>query len=181
MNKSKLRSRIFKLRKINEYKKIKIKTERVLFFLKKNNFNGSNIGGYYPCNFEIDDLEILNFLRKKKFKVSLPIIKKNNEMDFFDWSLKNPFKINKYGITEPIHSKKSFPELIFIPLVAFDRQLNRLGYGGGFYDRYIAKINKTKKIVKIGLAFSFQELKKIPINKFDKKLDFIITDKEIIS
>ncbi len=181
MNKSKLRSRILKLRKINEFKKIKIETERVIFFLKKNNLNSNNIGGYYPCNFEIDDLEILNFLRKKKFKVSIPIIKNNNQMDFFEWSSKNPLKINKYGIVEPMLSKKCFPEIIFIPLVAFDRQLNRLGYGGGFYDRYLAKNNKEKKIVKIGLAFSFQELKKIPINKFDKKLDFIITDKEIIS
>jgi len=181
VNKSKLRSRILKLRKINEFKKIKIETERVIFFLKKNNLNSNNIGGYYPCNFEIDDLEILNFLRKKKFKVSIPIIKNNNQMDFFEWSSKNPLKINKYGIVEPMLSKKCFPEIIFIPLVAFDRQLNRLGYGGGFYDRYLAKNNKEKKIVKIGLAFSFQELKKIPINKFDKKLDFIITDKEIIS
>ncbi len=181
MNKSKLRSKILKLRKKNEFKKIKIKTENILFFLKKNNIKSRNIGGYYPCNYEIDDLEILNSLRKKKFKVSLPIIKNNNQMDFFEWSLKNPFKVNKYGITEPMLSKKSFPEIIFIPLVAFDRQLNRLGYGGGFYDRYIAKINKTKKVIKIGLAFSFQELKKISINKFDKKLDYIITDKEVIS
>tara|TARA_B100000131_G_C17970093_1_gene554079 strand:+ start:255 stop:800 length:546 start_codon:yes stop_codon:yes gene_type:complete len=181
VNKSKLRSKILKLRKKNEFKKIKIKTENILFFLKKNNIKSRNIGGYYPCNYEIDDLEILNSLRKKKFKVSLPIIKNNNQMDFFEWSLKNPFKVNKYGITEPMLSKKSFPEIIFIPLVAFDRQLNRLGYGGGFYDRYIAKINKTKKVIKIGLAFSFQELKKISINKFDKKLDYIITDKEVIS
>ncbi len=181
MNKSKLRSKILKLRKINEFKKIKIKTDNVLFFLKKNNIKSRNIGGYYPCNYEIDDLEILNSLRKKNFKVSLPIIKNNNQMDFFEWSLKNPFKVNKYGITEPMLSKKCFPEIIFIPLVAFDRQLNRLGYGGGFYDRYIAKINKRKKVIKIGLAFSFQELKKISINKFDKKLDYIITDKEVIS
>ncbi len=172
---------MLKLRKINEFKNIKIKTNKILSFLKKNNFHSRKVGGYYPCNYEIDDLEILNFFRKKKFKVSLPIIKNNNQMDFFEWSLKKPFKINKYGIIEPMLSKKCFPEIIFIPLVAFDRQLNRLGYGGGFYDRYIAKTNIAKKIIKIGLAFSFQEFKKIPTNKFDKKLDFIITDKEIIS
>ena len=64
--------------------------------------------------------------------------------------------------------------------MAFDTELNRLGYGGGFYDRYIQKISKIKKILKVGLAFSFQKLKTIPINKYDKKLDIIITEKEII-
>ena len=65
-----------------------------------------------------------------------------------------------------------------MPLVAFDKDLNRIGYGGGFYDRYIKKIKKNKKIVTIGLAFSFQEVKKIPIKKYDIKLDFIITNKK---
>jgi 5-formyltetrahydrofolate cyclo-ligase len=64
--------------------------------------------------------------------------------------------------------------------VAFDKKLNRLGYGGGFYDRYIQKISKKKKVVKVGLAFSFQKLKNIPVNKHDKKLDIIITEKETI-
>ena len=64
--------------------------------------------------------------------------------------------------------------------MAFDKELNRLGYGGGFYDRYIQKISKIKKIVKVGIAFSFQKLKTIPINKHDKTLDIIITEKDII-
>ena len=58
--------------------------------------------------------------------------------------------------------------------------MNRLGYGGGFYDRYLEKIANIKKILKIGLGFSYQELKKIPINKYDKKLDLIITEKKIL-
>ena len=65
-------------------------------------------------------------------------------------------------------------------MVGYDDELNRLGYGGGFYDRYINKIEKKKKILKIGLAFSFQKLKKIPTSLHDKKLDFIITEKEIL-
>ena len=58
--------------------------------------------------------------------------------------------------------------------------MNRLGYGGGFYDRYLEKVSKIKKIFKIGLGFSYQEIKKIPINKYDKKLDLIITEKKIL-
>ena len=180
MNKSKLRSKILKLRKKNLYKKFKLHHDTIYQFFKKNRINFKNVGGYYPCNYEIDDLEMLNFLRNKKANTSLPIIRKNNQMDFFEWTNKDPLKINKYGIAEPIPAKKIYPDIIFVPLVAYDDHLNRLGYGGGFYDRYLEKIAKIKKILKIGLAFSYQELKKIPINKHDKKLDLIITEKKII-
>ena len=100
-------------------------------------------------------------------------------MDFVEHSLKNPFKINKYGILEPISSKKVYPDLIFIPLVAFDNNLNRLGYGGGFYDRYLEKISNIRRIVKIGLAFSYQKIKNVPTSKYDRKLDYIVTEKKI--
>ena len=72
-----------------------------------------------------------------------------------------------------------YPDILIVPLVAFDKDKFRLGYGGGFYDRYINKISNLKKIFAIGFGFSFQELKKIPINKFDQKLDLILTDKGV--
>ena len=62
--------------------------------------------------------------------------------------------------------------------MAYDKNLNRIGYGGGFYDRYIKKIKGIKKVKVIGLAYSFQKVKKIPINKYDIKLDFVITEKQ---
>ena len=180
MSKRKLRRKILNLRKKNSYKKLSLYPERIFRFLKKNKIKFKNVGGYYPCNHEIDDLDILNFLRNKRTNVSLPIIRENNQMDFFEWTNKDPLKINKYGIIEPISSKKIYPDIIFVPLVAYDDDLNRLGYGGGFYDRYLKKIDKIKKILKIGLGFSYQRIKKIPINKHDKKLDIIITEKQII-
>ena len=64
-------------------------------------------------------------------------------------------------------------------MVAFDYNLNRLGYGGGYYDRYLAKFFKKKKIIKIGIAYSFQKLVKIPTNKYDIKLDYIVTEKRL--
>ena len=180
MSKSKLRSKILNLRKKNSNKKLSLNPDRIYRFLKKNKINFKNVGGYYPCNHEIDDLDMLYFLRNKKANISLPIIRENNQMDFFEWTNKDPLKINKYGIIEPISSKKIYPDIIFVPLVAYDDDLNRLGYGGGFYDRYLKKIDKIKKILKIGLGFSYQRIKKIPINKHDKKLDIIITEKQII-
>ena len=77
-------------------------------------------------------------------------------------------------------NKIIYPNVLLVPLVAFDRDLNRIGYGGGFYDRYIYKIKKNKKIITIGLAYSFQKVKKIPVKKYDFKLDYIVTNKGII-
>ena len=66
---------------------------------------------------------------------------------------------------------------MLIPFVAYDNEFNRLGYGGGFYDRYISKVQHHKKIIKIGVGFSFQKINKVPTNQYDKKLDYIITEK----
>ncbi len=101
-------------------------------------------------------------------------------MDFYQWSFNDPLKISQKGIPEPITKKKVYPDILIVPLVAFDKNKFRLGYGGGYYDRYIEKILKYKKVLTVGLAFSFQKIKKIPISKFDQKLDYIITDKGII-
>ena len=97
-------------------------------------------------------------------------------MNFFEWSFDKPLSINKYGIPEPISKKIIYPDVLMIPLVAFDDNLNRLGYGGGYYDRYLAKFFKKKKIIKIGIAYSFQKLQKIPTNKYDIRLDNVFTE-----
>ena len=78
--------------------------------------------------------------------ISLPKIKKNFEMNFFPWSTKQPLEINKFGIPEPTSNKIVYPNILLVPLVAYDEKLNRIGYGGGFYDRYIRKIKKEKKL-----------------------------------
>ncbi len=122
-------------------------------------------------------MEILNDFEKQNYKISLPKIKKNFKMDFFDWSIKEPLIVNNYGIPEPTSNEIVYPNIFLVPLVAYDEKFNRIGYGGGYYDRYFKKIIKTKKIIKIGLAYSFQKVKKIPINDNDMKLDFIITEK----
>ena len=101
-------------------------------------------------------------------------------MNFYKWSFKDPLSINLFGIAEPITKKKIYPDILLIPLVAFDDQLNRLGYGSGFYDRYISEAEYNKKIIKIGIGFSFQRVRNLPTNRYDKKLDFVITEKDFI-
>ena len=180
MNKSQIRKKILKIRKKNNFKKLKIDFKNLLYILKNENIKGKNIGGYYPYNYEVDVIEILKEFEKRKYLISLPKIRNNFQMDFFEWSFKNPLIINEYGIPEPVSNKIRYPDILLVPLVAFDNELNRIGYGGGFYDRYIKKIKKKKKIITIGLAFSFQKVKKIKTNKFDIKLDFIVTEKKRI-
>ena len=180
MLKSKLREKILKIRQKNNSRNIKIDINKIINLFKKENITKKNIGGYYPINFEIDDLDMLKEFEKKNFNISLPKIKKNFDMDFYRWSFSEPLKINKYGIPEPKSSTVVFPDILLIPLVAFDKRLNRLGYGGGYYDRLIEKYSKRKKILKIGLALSVQKIKKVPINKYDQKLDYIVTNKYII-
>ena len=178
MNKFQIRNRILRIRKKNSFKNLKINFATLLKILKRNKIRSKSIGGYYPYNYELDIMEILKKFEKRNFNVLLPKIKNKNQMDFFTWSTKKPLSINKYGIPEPLSNEIKYPNIILVPLVAFDKHHNRIGYGGGFYDRYIKKVRKMKKVFTIGIAYSFQKVKKIPINKYDIKLDLIITEKQ---
>ena len=181
MLKSTIREKILKIRRNNNYKNINIKFNYIYNFLKKiTNLDNKVIGGYYPVNYEIDDLYILKKFEKKKIKISLPTIKKNFKMSFIEYSLRDPLVINKYGIPEPVSKKVVYPDIFLIPMVAFDKNLNRLGYGAGYYDRMINSFKKRKKIITVGLAFHFQEYPLIPISKYDQKLNYIITNKKIL-
>ena len=178
MNKSEIRNKIIKKKKKKVFFNSEISFNFIMKVLKKEKISGKILGGYYPYNYEIDGMQILQKFEKKNYHICLPKIKKNNQMDFFHWSTNDPLKINKFGIPEPISNELKKPDILLVPLVAYDKYLNRIGYGGGFYDRYIDKIKKRKKIITVGLAYSYQEVKKIPINRYDIKLDYIVTEKQ---
>ena len=180
MIKSKIRKKILDIRKKKNRKNIKFSFLKIFKEIKKNISKKKIVGGYYPVNFEINILEFLEKLEAKGMQLSLPVVKKNNEMDFYGWSTKNLLKLNKYGIPEPEKIKKVFPDIILVPLVAFDNRLYRIGYGGGYYDRYIEKLSNKKNLLKIGIAHSCQKINRVPTNKYDKKLDIIITEKYVL-
>ena len=180
MSKENLRKKLINLRK-NNFKEKGITFIQFKKILKKLNLKKKiNIGGYYPINSEIGCLDILEKLERNNFKISLPITSKKNNMNFFEWSFNDLLKVSNLGIPEPIARKKVYPDVLIVPLVGFDKNKFRLGYGGGFYDRYISKVIKIKKMITVGFAFSFQETLKIPTNEFDQKLDIILTNKEIV-
>ena len=176
MKKSLIRKKILKYRKNINFDELNIKYKSVSKILRMKKFKGKILGGYYPYNYEVNTIPILEKFEKKKFVILLPKIKKKSQMNFFQWSTNDPLIINKFGIPEPISKMIKYPDVLLVPLVAFDKNFNRIGYGGGFYDRYINKIRKRKKVLTIGFAYSFQKVKKIPTNKNDVKLDYIVTN-----
>ena len=102
-------------------------------------------------------------------------------MHFYRWENQGVLLVNKFGMLEPYKlNSHIIPDIILVPLLAYDNQKNRLGYGGGFYDRYLKKyLKKNKNILTIGIAFSFQNSSKLPSSNHDVKLNYILTEKGI--
>ena len=183
-DKSYLRKKSLILRK-KKYLKVNKFNFNIIFKLIRKHFLKKKIiiAGYYPSYYEVNILNFLEKASKKNFKIVLPVIKSSNIMNFKSWIFKEPLYVNKFGMLEPKNSNKNtIPDLIMVPLVAFDNHLNRIGYGKGYYDRSLRKISKIKKnAISLGIAYSFQKCKKIPTNKHDFKLDYIFTEKGIIN
>ena len=178
MSKKLLRKKLILIRK-KKFKKFENIDTKIFDIVKYYKLKVKTIGAYYPINYEVDCLSIFKKFLEKNYLISLPVISISNQMNFFNWSLDTYLKVNNMGIPEPLSKKIVYPDLILVPLVGFDKNNFRLGYGGGYYDRYIEKVSKFKKFKTIGLSFSFQKIQKLPLNKFDKKLDFIITENKI--
>ena len=178
MLKKHIRKKIIKAREIKNKNNLKVKFSLLREELKKKVFQNKIVGSYYPVNFEVDTSQVMKMFKQKGYKLSLPVISSKYDMNFYTWNLNDPLYVNKYGIPEPKSKIKVIPSILLIPMVAYDKRLNRLGYGGGYYDRFLEKYEK-KNILKIGLAITCQEVKKLPINNFDKKMDYILTEKKL--
>ena len=146
----------------------------------KSNFKKKNLklALYYPASFEINVLKLLENKYMSNKTILLPVIEKNNKMNFFSWKKNHVLLVNNYGMLEPLKSKVKIPNLLLVPILAFDRDKYRLGYGKGFYDRYLNKyLKKFSNILTVGVAFSFQKYHKLPIDNNDVKLNYILTEK----
>ena len=181
--KEELRKYFFSLRK-NKYFNLKEKDFKPLVSEIAIHNKNSIIGSYYSINFELD-LKILNaFLFTKGFSLSLPFIHKDNElMEFKEWNSSDVLQLNKYGIPQMfLDSKTIIPDIFLVPLLAFDKCGNRLGYGSGYYDKYFNMLNKTKKRFRtIGVGFSFQKKDKLQTLKTDFCLDAVFTEKRFLN
>ena len=164
----------------NALQKKNLLNEKLLNFLKEK--ENHSIAGYYAIKSEMNITDSLKFLINDNFEISLPqIIKKNDSLVFKVWKKNTKLLKENFNIYVPQSKKESNPDLIIVPMVAFDKSKKRLGYGGGYYDRTIEKFKKNKAILTVGIAFDEQETESIPTDKYDQNLNMIITPSRIIA
>ena len=142
----------------------------------KNEF----IGTYISFRDELDTKKLNQYLLERELNLALPVIDfKTKEINFFIYQKDTELIKNKFSILEPKNKGKViFPKIIFIPLLGYSKSGFRLGYGGGYYDKYLSR-NGIGEVKKIGIAYSFQEVKEIPIEDHDERLDWILTEKHL--
>ena len=140
------------------------------------------IGSFMSIRSEISTNQLNAKILDMKKKLAFPSIEKNSETLIFKKtiSLKN-FKVGKFNIPEPKNDNKEIiPQLFFVPCLGFDLKGYRIGYGGGFYDKTFAKLKKLNlAFYTVGFAYDDQKQNKLPVEKFDYKLDFVLTEKQL--
>jgi 5-formyltetrahydrofolate cyclo-ligase len=144
--------------------------------------SGTAVGGYYPVRDELDPRGLIEFFHRKHFRIGLPKTAPGPMLTFRQWVPGTPLMRGKFRIQEPGDGQPEIiPDLVLVPLLAFDRMGNRLGYGAGFYDVALRALRRNGSIIAAGLGFDEQELTEIPREPQDEPLDMIVTPSRIIA
>ena len=155
-------------------------TETVLLSSFLEDFRGHSVAGYKPIRTEIEPLPAMTEMSFYS-KVGVPVIQEMNKpLLIAEWTPSTEMKEGHFGAKVPVSKNFFDPELLIVPLVAFDRQGGRLGYGGGFYDRTLEKLKMKKPVLAVGFAYSCQEIEQVPLEMTDQSLDFVITEKAVL-
>ena len=169
------------IKKRNSYHKISEEhkndiAHNLIYFLNKKKYltEGNIIALYWPIGSEIDTRPSLAALNEHKIIISIASTE-NTTIKFRLWKPNTRLEINKLGVKINSVEIKN-PDVIICPLIGFDKKLNRLGRGGGYYDKILFK---NQNAIKIGLAYSVQESDSLPIEKHDISMNTIITEKSI--
>jgi 5-formyltetrahydrofolate cyclo-ligase len=139
---------------------------------------GSVVAGYWPMGDEIDIRPLLEGLAAADCLAALPVVVgRNAPLAFRPWQPGAPLEPGAHGTYHPpAEAGKVIPDLILLPLLAFDRQGGRLGYGGGYYDRTLAALRARGQIQAVGVGYAAQELAALPHGRHDQRLDWILTE-----
>ena len=144
-------------------------TRRVFSYVKGNGF--TSVALYLSAGNELSTKTLVEELLRQNVTLSVPVVTGEGEMVFSQIKGDTEFRKGAFGISEPINIvPTSTFDVMFVPLVAFDKKGNRLGHGKGYYDRYFAK-GISPNMKKIGLAFAEQEVPSVPCERTDVKLD----------
>ena len=136
------------------------------------------VAGYWPVNDEIDARPLLHTLHDRGHPIAMPVVlNRQQPMRFRTWYPGMLMQPGRFGIpTPPDTFPELRPEIVLVPLLAFDRQGYRLGRGSGFYDHTLELLRATGKVIAIGIAFSGQEVPSVPRDAFDQRLDWVVTE-----
>jgi 5-formyltetrahydrofolate cyclo-ligase len=138
---------------------------------------GQIVAAYWPIDHEFDVRYIIDDIFKRGFRVALPVASRTTrEMAFSQWDGKTDLVKGQFGVFVPHPECFVEPDVVLVPMLAFDRKGNRLGRGGGHYDATLAALRKKRNILAIGVAYAAQAvLFNLPVEDHDQKLDMIIT------
>jgi len=141
--------------------------------------NAKTVAAYHPIGSEVSTLKILSSVLQLNKRLALPRVEGESKIIFAEVKdLKNDLELGKYKIMEPKNhcSKVNKLDLVLVPGIAWDKHGHRLGYGKGYYDRYLANLQTTS----VGLAYDFQVLENVPHGKKDFSVNLIVTEKRVI-
>jgi 5-formyltetrahydrofolate cyclo-ligase len=143
---------------------------------------GMVVSGYSPMKSEFNPVPLMRKFADAGAKLALPVTpKRGNPLIMRAFAFGDELASGVWGIREPKpDAPEVFPDVMLVPLAAFDRAGHRIGYGAGYYDLTIARVRAIKPMTAIGLAFAVQEVGKVPATPFDQQLDLVLTEHETI-
>jgi len=141
---------------------------------------GMIVSGYSPIRSEIDPVPLMRQLAARGAQLALPaVMARGKSLAFRAWSPSDRLMLGPLGILEPSPAAAELiPDIMLVPLAAFDRLGHRIGYGAGHYDFTLAHLRKVKPVTAIGLAFAAQEIEAVPALSHDVALDYVLTETE---
>jgi 5-formyltetrahydrofolate cyclo-ligase len=140
------------------------------------------VAGYWPIGTELDVRHTLSHLDLIGFGCALPIVvAKGEPLVFRTWTPQTPMERSGLGILAPAATVPEVdPDVLLVPLLAFDRAGYRLGYGAGFYDRTLERLRRSKRVTAIGIGFAGQEMDSVPRDQYDQPLDWLVTENFVL-
>jgi len=143
---------------------------------------GTIISGYSPMRSEINPVPLMRKLAEAGAQLALPVVQKRGKpLIIRAWNFGDPLGAGQWGIREPLpEAPELAPDILIVPLAAFDRAGHRIGYGAGYYDMTIAGLRTQKPVIAIGVAFAAQEIPHVPTTERDERLDLVLTEREVI-
>jgi 5-formyltetrahydrofolate cyclo-ligase len=143
---------------------------------------GAIVSGFSPLKSEINPVPLMRAFAAAGATLALPVVAgRGKPLTMRSWNFGEPLVSGVWGIREPPPgAPEVFPDILIVPMLAFDRAGRRIGYGAGYYDMTIARLRGMKPVIALGIAYAAQELAEIPATPRDAALDLVLTERETV-